>query len=96
MMKRIAILGSTGSIGTQTLDIVQHSPEKFQVEALSGGYNSQLMIEQVKQFHPKIVSVATKELADEVSKNVSSWYQSCYMVKRDYWKLLHRQMQNWL
>ena len=39
MMKRIAILGSTGSIGTQTLDIVQHSPEKFQVEALSAGYN---------------------------------------------------------
>ena len=38
----------------------------FRVEALSGGYNSQLLIEQVKQFQPKIVSVATKELADEV------------------------------
>ncbi|SDM98851.1 1-deoxy-D-xylulose 5-phosphate reductoisomerase [Paenibacillus sp. yr247] len=71
-MKRIAILGSTGSIGTQTLDIVAHAPEKFQVEALSGGYNSQLMIEQVKMFSPKIVSVATKELAEEVSKNISS------------------------
>jgi 1-deoxy-D-xylulose-5-phosphate reductoisomerase len=72
MMKRIAILGSTGSIGTQTLDIAQHAPDKFQIEALSGGYNSQLLIEQVKKFHPKVVSVATKELADEVSKNVSS------------------------
>ncbi|NOU84840.1 1-deoxy-D-xylulose-5-phosphate reductoisomerase [Paenibacillus sp. LMG 31460] len=71
-MKRIAILGSTGSIGTQTLDIVQHASEKFQIEALSGGYNSQLLIEQVKKFHPKVVSVATKELAEEVSKNVSS------------------------
>ncbi|WP_307606889.1 1-deoxy-D-xylulose-5-phosphate reductoisomerase [Paenibacillus sp. V4I9] len=71
-MKRIAILGSTGSIGTQTLDIAQHAPDKFQIEALSGGYNSQLLIEQVKKFHPKVVSVATKELADEVSKNVSS------------------------
>ncbi|MDQ0914267.1 1-deoxy-D-xylulose-5-phosphate reductoisomerase [Paenibacillus sp. V4I5] len=72
MMKRIAILGSTGSIGTQTLDIAQHAPDKFQIEALSGGYNSQLLIEQVKKFRPKVVSVATKELADEVSKNVSS------------------------
>lgn len=71
-MKRIAILGSTGSIGTQTLDIVAHSPEKFQVEALSGGYNSQLIIEQVKKFKPKLVSVATKELAEEVFRNVSS------------------------
>lgn len=71
-MKRIAILGSTGSIGTQTLDIVAHAPEKFQVEALSGGYNSQLIIEQANMFKPKLVSVATKELADEVSLNVSS------------------------
>ncbi|NOV03132.1 1-deoxy-D-xylulose-5-phosphate reductoisomerase [Paenibacillus planticolens] len=71
-MKRIAILGSTGSIGTQTLDIVQHAPEKFQVEALSGGYNTKLLIEQIKQFNPKLVSLATKELADEVIKNVSS------------------------
>jgi 1-deoxy-D-xylulose-5-phosphate reductoisomerase len=72
ILKRIAILGSTGSIGTQTLDIVAHAPEKFQVEAISGGYNSQLIIEQVRKFRPKIVSVATKELAYEVSLNVSS------------------------
>ncbi|MDR6883895.1 1-deoxy-D-xylulose-5-phosphate reductoisomerase [Bacillus sp. 3255] len=69
-MKKIAILGSTGSIGTQTLDIVQHNPEKFQVEAISGGYNTKLLIEQVKQFRPKLVSVATKELADEVASCV--------------------------
>lgn len=66
-MKKIAILGSTGSIGTQTLDIVQHSPEKFQVEAISAGYNRDLVIEQAKQFRPKLVSVATKELAEEVA-----------------------------
>ncbi|OPH61965.1 1-deoxy-D-xylulose-5-phosphate reductoisomerase [Paenibacillus ferrarius] len=71
-MKRIAILGSTGSIGTQTLDIVAHAPEQFQIEALSGGYNSQLLIEQIHKFHPKVVSVATKELAEKVSSQVSS------------------------
>lgn len=69
-MRRIAILGSTGSIGTQTLDIVHHNPEKFHIEALSGGYNTKLLIEQVKQFRPKLVSVATKELADEVTNHV--------------------------
>ncbi|MBA2937801.1 1-deoxy-D-xylulose-5-phosphate reductoisomerase [Paenibacillus sp. CGMCC 1.16610] len=69
-MKRIAILGSTGSIGTQTLDIIQHAPEKFQVEAISGGYNTKLLIEQVNQFKPKLVSVATKELAHEVQLSV--------------------------
>jgi len=72
MTKRIAILGSTGSIGTQTLDIVANAPERFQVEAISGGYNSKLLIEQAKQFQPKIVSVATKELADEVALHVPS------------------------
>ncbi|UKS29852.1 1-deoxy-D-xylulose-5-phosphate reductoisomerase [Paenibacillus sp. HWE-109] len=77
-MKRIAILGSTGSIGTQTLDIVAHAPEKFQVEALAGGYNSQLLIEQIQAFQPKIVSVATKELADEVSKQITSTTKVLY------------------
>ncbi|TXK81941.1 1-deoxy-D-xylulose-5-phosphate reductoisomerase [Paenibacillus sp. N3.4] len=72
MTKRIAILGSTGSIGTQTLDIVAHDPGKFQVEALAGGYNTQLIIEQAQAFRPKLVSVATKALADEVRQHVSS------------------------
>ncbi|MGO4498703.1 1-deoxy-D-xylulose-5-phosphate reductoisomerase [Paenibacillus sp. 2RAB27] len=71
-MKKIAILGSTGSIGTQTLDLVQHSPEKFQVEAISAGYNSDLVIEQANQFRPKLVSVATKELAEIVARQIPS------------------------
>lgn len=77
-MKKIAILGSTGSIGTQTLDIVQHSPEKFQVEAISAGYNCDLVIEQAKQFRPKLVSVATKELAEEVASQIPSGIQVLY------------------
>jgi 1-deoxy-D-xylulose-5-phosphate reductoisomerase len=72
MTKRIAILGSTGSIGTQTLDVIAHEPERFQVEALSGGYNLALLIQQVKQFRPKIVSIATKALAEELALYVPS------------------------
>src|ERR1700735_1079804 len=59
-MKRIAILGSTGSIGRQTLDVVSAHPDKFQVAALAGGSNIELVAEQVAQFSPFVVSVATE------------------------------------
>ncbi|WP_135547220.1 1-deoxy-D-xylulose-5-phosphate reductoisomerase [Paenibacillus cymbidii] len=66
MAKRIALLGSTGSIGTQTLDVIAHDPERYDVVGLSAGTNVALLLEQVKQFRPGVVSVATKELADEL------------------------------
>ncbi|WP_240417576.1 1-deoxy-D-xylulose-5-phosphate reductoisomerase [Paenibacillus periandrae] len=71
-MKHIAILGSTGSIGTQTLDVLAHSPEQYKVEGLAGGYNLPLLLEQIKQFKPNKVSVATKSLADELRLHVSA------------------------
>ena len=58
-MKRIAILGSTGSIGRQTLDVVSAHPGRFQVVALAGGSNVELVAEQVAKFNPDVVSVAT-------------------------------------
>jgi 1-deoxy-D-xylulose-5-phosphate reductoisomerase len=66
MKKRISILGSTGSIGTQTLDVIAHDFESYQVEGLAVGTNIALLLEQINRFHPKKVSVATKALADEV------------------------------
>ncbi|HSA58224.1 MAG TPA: 1-deoxy-D-xylulose-5-phosphate reductoisomerase [bacterium] len=57
-MKKIVILGSTGSIGTQTLDIVARHPERFEVVALAAGKNVDLVVEQVRAFRPKRVSVA--------------------------------------
>jgi 1-deoxy-D-xylulose-5-phosphate reductoisomerase len=71
-MKRIAILGSTGSIGTQTLDVVEHQKELFHIEALAGGHNLPVLLEQIKRFQPKMVSMATKELADQLKLYVSS------------------------
>ncbi|WP_166237905.1 1-deoxy-D-xylulose-5-phosphate reductoisomerase [Paenibacillus turpanensis] len=65
-MKGISILGSTGSIGTQTLDVVSWHPERFHVVALAGGYNLPLLYEQIVKFQPKMVSVATKELAEQL------------------------------
>ncbi len=60
-MKRIAILGSTGSIGTQTLEIVDRFPDRLEVAALAAGRNVELLIQQAKQFRPERVSVQREE-----------------------------------
>jgi 1-deoxy-D-xylulose-5-phosphate reductoisomerase len=63
-VKRISILGSTGSIGTQTLDIVAQYPEQFQVVGLAAGSNITLLAEQIRQFHPEIVAIRDPNLLD--------------------------------
>jgi len=57
-MKQIAILGSTGSIGVSTLEIVASHPDKFRVIALSGAKNIDLLARQIRQFRPKLAAVA--------------------------------------
>ncbi|MEF3352452.1 1-deoxy-D-xylulose-5-phosphate reductoisomerase [Paenibacillus sp. GYB006] len=69
-MKKISILGSTGSIGTQTLDVVRMHPEEFQVEGLSAGTNVELLIEQARAYRPRKVSVSRKEDVDHVRMHV--------------------------
>lgn len=64
--KSISILGSTGSIGTQTLEVVENHPELFSVKALAGGRNIHLLAEQANKFRPELISVADKQLAEEV------------------------------
>jgi 1-deoxy-D-xylulose-5-phosphate reductoisomerase len=66
MAKKISILGSTGSIGKQTLEVVDQHPELFQVEALAAGTNIDLLLQQIRRYHPKKVSVATADLAEKV------------------------------
>ncbi|WP_409340941.1 1-deoxy-D-xylulose-5-phosphate reductoisomerase [Paenibacillus sp. MBLB4367] len=67
-MKKISILGSTGSIGTQTLDVIAHDPERYSVEALAAGGNIQLLAEQIRKFRPRKVSVATKAHAEQLKQ----------------------------
>ena len=57
-MKQIAILGSTGSIGTQTLDVVRQHPEAFSVYALSAHRSIDLLIKQALEFNPAVVCIA--------------------------------------
>ena len=60
-MKKIVILGSTGSIGTSALEVIRKERDKYQVVGLSGHSNHNLLIEQVKEFDPTYVSVGSKE-----------------------------------
>jgi 1-deoxy-D-xylulose-5-phosphate reductoisomerase len=65
-MKRLAILGSTGSIGVQALDVVGRFPARFQVVGLAAGRNVARLAEQVRRFRPRIVSVADEAAAREL------------------------------
>ncbi len=63
MASKISILGSTGSIGTQTLDIVSQNPNELTVVAMSCGSNIDLFEKQIRKYQPKLVSIGTEELA---------------------------------
>jgi 1-deoxy-D-xylulose-5-phosphate reductoisomerase len=60
-MKNIAILGSTGSIGKQALEVIENNPEKFSVEVLTAFNHADLLIEQAKKFRPNVVVIANEE-----------------------------------
>lgn len=60
-VKRLAVLGSTGSIGTQTLDIVRCFPERLRVIGLAAGTNADLLAQQIDEFKPELISIASKE-----------------------------------
>ena len=69
-MKRLAILGSTGSIGQSTLSIVESYPERFSVATLAAGRNIEAAFEQVLRWRPHLVSLATEELAAELASRL--------------------------
>lgn len=66
-MKHISILGSTGSIGTQTLDVIRHFPDTFTVVGLSAGKNITLLKQQILEFSPSLVSVTSSNDVNDLS-----------------------------
>ncbi len=70
--KAITILGSTGSIGTQTLDIVTDHPDKFRVVGLAAGRNIKLLAEQIRKFQPEIVATSYKDKLPELQDAIAN------------------------
>lgn len=72
MKKRIAILGSTGSIGTQALDVVRKNPDRFEVYAISANRSVDKLIEQAREFHPEVVCIADESLYPQLKEALSA------------------------
>lgn len=69
-MKKLIILGSTGSIGRQTLDVVRSLKEEFEIVGLTGYNNVSLLSKQIKEFRPKVVAVKDEEKARKLRENL--------------------------
>ncbi|MEA5552991.1 1-deoxy-D-xylulose-5-phosphate reductoisomerase [Anabaena cylindrica UHCC 0172] len=69
-MKAITLLGSTGSIGTQTLDIVSEHPDKFRIVGLAAGRNIELFAAQIRQFRPQIAAISAAEKLPELKEAI--------------------------
>ena len=79
-MKHITILGSTGSIGTQTLDVVRHNRQDFNVVALTAGNNIEEMAAQIREFHPHYAVMKNEERAEALADILSEEDISCEIL----------------
>ncbi|MBW7452857.1 1-deoxy-D-xylulose-5-phosphate reductoisomerase [Paenibacillus sepulcri] len=80
-MKKISILGSSGSIGKSTLDVVRKHPDRFKISGLAANQRIDDLIEQAHEFRPTIVSVGNRELARKVKAQVDDSVMVCYGEK---------------
>ena len=72
MCKNLCILGSTGSIGTQTLDVMRAYPERYSVYAICANRSVDKLVEQAKEFHPEVVCIADESLYESLSRQLSA------------------------
>ena len=71
-MRTLTVLGSTGSIGTNTLDVVRRNRHQYEVYALAAGGTSKLLCEQILEFHPKVAVLATSSALDRLSSRLAA------------------------
>src|SRR5262249_2372977 len=69
-MKRIAILGSTGSIGQSTLSVIENHPDRFELVTMAAGSNAESALEQARRWKPKVLSLAPEQDAEKVSRQL--------------------------
>src|SRR5579875_2484641 len=80
IVKKIAILGSTGSIGTSTLSICESFPDRYQPVSLAAGRNLEAALAQSIRWRPRLISMATEELADELRRRLRAGGITCVEV----------------
>lgn len=71
MPVRIAVLGSTGSIGTQTLDVISRFPDEFRIDLMAGGNNAELLAKQARKFLPDTVVISNKNLYQKLKDDLN-------------------------
>jgi 1-deoxy-D-xylulose-5-phosphate reductoisomerase len=71
-MKRIAILGSTGSIGRSTLNVIENNPERFQLVTMAAGSNTEAALQDARRWKPKVLSLASDQDAEKVRKQLAA------------------------
>src|SRR5262245_62261615 len=71
-MKRIAILGSTGSIGRSTLNVIENNPERFQLVTMAAGANTEAALEQARRWKPKVLSLASEKDAENAARQLKT------------------------
>ncbi|HED05805.1 MAG TPA: 1-deoxy-D-xylulose-5-phosphate reductoisomerase, partial [Ignavibacteria bacterium] len=74
-MKKVLIFGSTGSIGTNTLNVIRNFPDKFEVSALAVNTRIDILLPQIEEFHPKAVVVKSKEFGLKLKRLVGNKYE---------------------
>jgi 1-deoxy-D-xylulose-5-phosphate reductoisomerase len=75
-VRRVVILGSTGSIGTQALDVIRRNPERFKVVGLAAsGARGELLLEQVREFRPSVVAVSASSAVADLQLGIYAWAQ---------------------
>src|SRR6478672_11257905 len=72
MMRTISILGSTGSIGTQALDVIRRNPDRLRVVGLAAGSNHDLLIGQIREFMPPLVAIADQDAATRLKQRLGA------------------------
>lgn len=78
MVKNLVIMGSTGSVGRQALQVVDEFPQSYNVVGLAAGSNVDLLLHQIKQYQPQYVSVASLEAADRLKSQMGNNIKVCY------------------
>src|SRR3989304_901410 len=93
-MRSLAILGSTGSIGTQALDVVRRNPERFRVIGLSAaGANQELLVGQIREFVPPYVAIADEDAATDIKARLGAQKGTELIVGPDATEILARETE---